>query len=248
MKRMSLSASLMILALFVMALPAGAWTYLPCAGDYGWQTYTSPQPLGPGTYVFGFVESNVYDNHLEPVLLVTGLSVGGVLLPNGDFTDGLNGYNPQPTGGPGIKVEATSGSVQAASGKLYAATDVGYSSMARIGSPDLFGNFDTVILPYADTSQFVNSQRSPGTGGAILETTPITLSTSGNLSFKWAFLCNDGSPGLDFALFYVNRIDPDPLMTITGAAQIVPLPGSFLLLTSGLGGLAAFRVWTRKRS
>jgi hypothetical protein len=246
MKRISLSASLMILALFFMALPAGAWTFLPTAGDCGWQTYTSPQPLDPGTYVFGFVESNVYDQYLEPVLLVTALSVGGTLLPNGDFTDGLNGYNAQPTGGPGQKVEATSGSVLSACGKLYAAKDVGYTFMARIGSPDLYVPFGTDESPFADTSQFVNFQGTPGTGGAILETDPIILSTSGSLSFKWAFLTNDGSPGLDFALFYVNRIDPDPLMTITEAAQIVPLPGSFLLLTSGLGGLAAFRLWTRK--
>ncbi len=247
MKKKYISASLIILALFVMAPAAGAWTYLPPAADSGWQTYTSPQPLDPGTYVFGFVESNVYDDRLEPMLLVTGLSVGGVLLLNGDFTNGLTGYNSLPISSPG-KVAAISGPVLAAGGNVYAAVDVGYSSMARIGSPGLYGDFETVILPYADTSQFVNSQGAPGTGGAILETDQITLSTSGTFSFKWAFLTNDMSPGLDFALFYVNRIDPNPLMTTTGAAQVVPLPGSLLLLTSGLSGLAAFRLWTRKRS
>jgi hypothetical protein len=247
MKRIYISASLIILALFVMAPSAGAWAYLPTAADSGWQTYTSPQ-LAAGTYVFGFVESNVYDNYLEPVLLVTGLSLGGSLLPNGDFSNGLTGYNPNPTSaqGPLIKIEATSGSVLAADGTVYAATDVGYNSMVRIGSPDLSVSFGTNESPFANTSQFVNFQGTPGTTGAILETGPIDVAVPGSVSFKWAFLTNDGTPGMDFAIFYARLTDSQVPVLIAQGGQIVPLPGSFLLLASGLSGLAAFRLYTRK--
>jgi hypothetical protein len=208
---------------------ASAWIYVPDYGDTGWQTHTYTAGLAGFTGTAGFVVSNVIDASAYPELLLDNLSQGGGGTNQG-FENGLAGYT-LVTDSTYTSFANVSDLVTANSYTAYTATEGSYFA-------DLQGLYDNILLYGVTTSQFSNASGQAGTVGSILETA-ITLAAGGKFTFDWAFLANDMSPWNDFALFYLKD-QSGAIVFSEGLAQIgspVPIPGSLLLLGSGLLGL-----------
>ena len=196
---------------------ASAWVYLPNQGDTGWQTYTYTAGLAGFAGTAGFVVSNVIDDSNYPELLLDNLKGGGGT--NLGFENGLKGFTLVGTSFANVSTSET-----LANYNTYSPTQGDYFAVIQ-------GLFTGV-----STSQFSNATGQAGTVGSILETA-ITLGAGAHFTFDWAFLGNDFSPWNDFGLFYLRDKVSGAIVFSQGLAQIgspVPIPGSLLLLGSGL--------------
>jgi hypothetical protein len=196
---------------------ASAWIYLPNQGDTGWQTYTYTAGLAGFAGTAGFVVSNVIDDSNYPELLLDNLKGGGGT--NLGFENGLKGFTLVGTSFANVSTSET-----LANYNTYSPTQGDYFAVIQ-------GLFTGV-----STFQFSNATGQAGTVGSILERA-ITLGAGAHFTFDWAFLGNDFSPWNDFGLFYLKDKASGAIVFSEGLAQIgspVPIPGSLLLLGSGL--------------
>jgi hypothetical protein len=214
---------------------ASAWVYVPAQGDTnGWLTYTYTAGPEGFTGTAGFVSSNAGDNYAYSELLIDNLQGGGGINPSFELGN-LTGYTAvsEPPFLSSINVTPL------VTGYSYNA----YTATNGTEFADIQSYYINDMTQYGvTTSQFTNASGDPGTTGGILET-EITLAAGALFSFDWAFLAGDTLPG-DFALFYLKDASGNIVFS-EGLAQIgasaVPIPGSALLLGSGLLGLLGLR-------
>jgi len=215
-----LMIGLVVVALGLWPLAAGAWVFVPPYGDTGWQTYTYTA-VADFCGRAGFLVSNQGDDIIDSELLVDNLS--HALNPSfetGDYTN----YTLGPTSS-GFVI---TGPYTQLGWQTYNPTHGDYMSL-QVSNDD-------------DTSGFLNYYGHSGTNGSILETSNFNLAAGETFSFDWAFMTTDYSPYEDFSKFYLkdlcdNIVFEDGL----GQLQAVPVPGTLLLLGSGLLGLTLWR-------
>jgi hypothetical protein len=198
---------------------ASGWIFVPNQGDTGWQTFTYTAGPAGFTGTAGFVVSNVIDNGGYSELLLDNLKGGGGT-NRGFESVNLSGYEVLPS----------SACADVYKSRTSALGTVYYPTEGNILA-DLMG-----LSSGLDTSGFHNAAGQVGTVGAILERA-ITLETGAHFTFDWAFLGNDFSPWNDFARFYLIDQTSGAMVFSQGLAQIgspVPIPGTLLLLGSGL--------------
>lgn len=226
MKKIMILASLMVLVLGMATAPAGAWIYVGDLSDTGWQTYTYTY-TGEVTFTgtAGFVVSNTGDTFYDSQLLLDNLSQAG---NNANKSFELGNYTGFTLVGASNGTVASS-AVAPGSGVTYYPTQGSYLSNQMSNN--------------ADTSGFLNAYGNPGTNGSILETA-ISLASGDKFTFDWTFNAGDyvfyGYE--DFSRFYLKDSEGD-IVYSDGLGQLgaVPVPGSVLLLGSGLLGLVAWR-------
>ncbi len=217
---------------FGIAIPAGAWVFVPPLGDTGWQTFTYTAGENGFTGIAGFVVSNQGDDLVDSWLLIDNLSHGS----NPSFE---NGYNEYILSGVG---DVNTGPVIAPfSLNEYYPTNLSYMSYQESSG--------------TDTSNFYNAFGHPGTVGSILETR-ISLIENEQFTFNWAFITWDtpsnytGPVGYDFALFYlrpeITIMQSNGNIETYGLAQVVPIPPTLILMGSGLLGIAGIGLRRKK--
>lgn len=184
------------------------------------------------SYFLAFMVTNKSDNAYSSGLAID--SVSGVLTQNFDTGSSSlpSGWALQGSGASrGILSPSVTGlAPPSAGGTQFAFIDNGLS---------------------ADTTGTITTSAIGGTNGTVLTSPTFTFTTGSTLSFQVAFLSNDGSPYLDFALVQLFKSTDVPLTNLPAATlftaiapSAVPEPATVALL---IGGMALGAAWCWRR-
>ncbi|MEM4188722.1 MAG: PEP-CTERM sorting domain-containing protein [Candidatus Hadarchaeum sp.] len=209
-----LGVAVLILVCFCLVLPGLSYSTLivPSYGETGWQTFVHSQSEGPFYGKVRIGVSNFGNDEYDSVILIDNFKI------NDEVKCGFeSGFSPSiPYGSGGIIPEA------------YFHPENPYRPTQ--------GTYLAFILAHGvDTSQY------GGTYGGYVELS-LSLNAGDTVSFDWAFLAMDYSPYADFAFIAVHN-DQGQLVDFIKLAQInpVPLPGTLILIGSGLLGIGGLR-------
>ena len=187
--------------------------------------------LTTGNYFLGFIVTNKTDSAYASGLAIDAIS--GALTQ--DFESGTLSSISWPLQGSGATRGTISSSVtglSASTGSKFAFIDTN----AAVGS----GTIGTTAIG--------------GTNGTVLTSPSFSLTSGSTLSINVAFLSNDGSPYLDFALVQLFHVGDVPLTNVPAATLFtaiaptaIPEPAMTALIQASSCALLVW-YWTRRRN